>query len=69
MSSSGCIDAIPGFVWSAGPAGAIELLNQRGLDYTGLSLSVAGTGSKPTGKASWRISNRGSMPVSRQQND
>jgi PAS domain S-box-containing protein len=32
------IDTIPGFVWSAGPDGAIEYLNQRGLDYTGLSL-------------------------------
>jgi PAS domain S-box-containing protein len=32
------IDTIPGFVWSASPDGAIQFLNQRGLDYTGLSL-------------------------------
>src|SRR2546426_44420 len=32
------IDTIPGFVWSARPDGAIEFLNQRGLDYTGFSL-------------------------------
>jgi PAS domain S-box-containing protein len=32
------IDTIPGFVWSASPDGAIEFLNQRGLDYTGFSL-------------------------------
>jgi PAS domain S-box-containing protein len=32
------IDTIPGFVWSARPDGAIEFLNQRGLDYMGFSL-------------------------------
>jgi PAS domain S-box-containing protein len=32
------LDTIPAFVWSAGPDGSIEFLNQRGLDYTGFSL-------------------------------
>jgi PAS domain S-box-containing protein len=32
------IDTIPAFVWSAGPDGSIEFLNQRGLDYTGFTL-------------------------------
>ena len=32
------IDALPGFVWSALPAGDVEFCNQRWLDYTGKSL-------------------------------
>ena len=32
------IDTIPAFVWSAGPDGYIEFLNQRGLDYTGFTM-------------------------------
>jgi len=32
------IDTIPGLVWSALPNGSTEFLNQRWLDYTGLSL-------------------------------
>ncbi|HMB26897.1 MAG TPA: ATP-binding protein [Blastocatellia bacterium] len=32
------IDTIPGLVWSALPDGSAEFLNQRWLDYTGLSL-------------------------------
>jgi hypothetical protein len=32
------IDAIPGFVWSALPAGEVEFCNQRWLEYTGISL-------------------------------
>jgi PAS domain S-box-containing protein len=32
------IDTIPAFVWSAGPDGNIEFLNQRGLEYTGLTM-------------------------------
>jgi PAS domain S-box-containing protein len=32
------IDTIPGLVWSALPDGSTEFLNQRWLDYTGLSL-------------------------------
>ncbi|HEX4349967.1 MAG TPA: PAS domain-containing protein, partial [Verrucomicrobiae bacterium] len=32
------INTIPGFVWSARPDGAIEFLNQRGLEYTGFTL-------------------------------
>ena len=32
------IDTLPVFVWSAGPEGSIDFLNQRGLDYTGFSL-------------------------------
>jgi len=35
------IDTIPGLVWTALPAGDIDFLNQRWLDYTGLSLDVA----------------------------
>lgn len=34
------IDTIPGLVWSALPDGATEFLNQRWLDYTGLSLGA-----------------------------
>lgn len=30
------IDAGPGFVWSAGPDGSVEFLNQRWYDYTGM---------------------------------
>jgi len=29
---------IPAFLWGASPDGAVEFLNQRGLDYTGLTL-------------------------------
>jgi two-component system sensor histidine kinase/response regulator len=36
------IDTIPGLVWSALPDGFIDFLNQRWLDYTGLSLQQAG---------------------------
>ncbi len=32
------IDTIPAFVWSAGPDGSIEFLNQRGLEYTGFTM-------------------------------
>ena len=32
------IDTIPAFVWSAGPDGNIEFLNQRGLEYTGFTM-------------------------------
>ena len=32
------IDTIPAFVWSAGPDGYIEFLNQRGLEYTGFTM-------------------------------
>jgi K+-sensing histidine kinase KdpD len=32
------IDTIPGLVWSALPDGSAEFLNQRWLEYTGLSL-------------------------------
>ncbi|MFZ0453749.1 MAG: PAS domain-containing protein [Ignavibacteriaceae bacterium] len=32
------IDTIPGFVWSARPDGSIVYLNQRGLEFTGMSL-------------------------------
>jgi PAS domain S-box-containing protein len=35
------IDTIPTLVWRAGPDGATEFLNQRCLDYTGLSLDQA----------------------------
>lgn len=39
------INAIPGFVWSAGPDGNVGFLNQRWCDYTGMPLSEArGTG-------------------------
>src|SRR5262245_14135390 len=33
------IDSIPGLVWSALPDGSAEFLNQRWLEYTGLSLA------------------------------
>jgi len=36
------IDTIPGLVWSAVPDGSTEFLNQRWLDYTGLSLKGGG---------------------------
>src|SRR3984885_12691919 len=32
------IDTIPTLVWRAGPDGVLDFLNQRALDYTGLSL-------------------------------
>jgi PAS domain S-box-containing protein len=35
------IDTIPGLVWSSLPDGSIEYLNQRWLEYTGLSLQEA----------------------------
>jgi PAS domain S-box-containing protein len=35
------IDTIPGLVWTARPDGHIDFLNQRWLEYTGLSLEVA----------------------------
>jgi PAS domain S-box-containing protein len=35
------IDTIPGLVWTARPDGHIDFLNQRWLEYTGLSLDVA----------------------------
>jgi PAS domain S-box-containing protein len=35
------IDTIPGLVWSALPDGQIDFLNQRWLEYTGLSLEEA----------------------------
>lgn len=42
------IDTITGSVWSAGPDGSIEFLNQRGLDYTGFSLEqIKGLPEKP----------------------
>lgn len=36
------IDAIPGFVWSAGPDGSVDFLNQRWCDYTGVSMADSG---------------------------
>ncbi len=36
------IDTIPGLVWSALPDGHIDFLNQRWLDYTGMTLGQAG---------------------------
>jgi PAS domain S-box-containing protein len=38
------VDTIPGLVWSALPDGHIDFLNQRWLEYTGLSLSEADGG-------------------------
>jgi PAS domain-containing protein len=38
------IDTIPTLVWRAGPEGIPDFLNQRALDYTGLSLDQAATG-------------------------
>jgi PAS domain S-box-containing protein len=38
------IDTIPILVWRAGPEGIPDFLNQRALDYTGLSLDQAETG-------------------------
>jgi PAS domain S-box-containing protein len=38
------IDTIPTLVWRAGPEGIPDFLNQRALDYTGLSLDQAETG-------------------------
>src|ERR1700677_2205766 len=35
------IDTIPGLVWSALPDGYMDFLNQRWLEYTGLSLAEA----------------------------
>jgi PAS domain S-box-containing protein len=35
------IDTIPTMAWSLGPAGVLDFLNQRWLDYTGLSLKQA----------------------------
>src|SRR4051812_38616402 len=35
------IDRIPGLVWSALPDGNIDFLNQRWLEYTGLTLEQA----------------------------
>jgi PAS domain S-box-containing protein len=36
------IDAIPGLVWSAGPDGNVDFLNQAWCDYTGVGLEDAG---------------------------
>ena len=36
------IDAIPGLVWSAGPDGNVNSLNQAWCDYTGVGLEDAG---------------------------
>lgn len=36
------IDTIPAFLWGASPDGAVEFLNQRGFDYTGLTLEEQG---------------------------
>ena len=38
------IDTIPTLVWRAGPEGIPDFLNQRALDYTGLSLDQVETG-------------------------
>jgi PAS domain S-box-containing protein len=38
------IDTIPTLVWRAGPEGIPDFLNQRALDYTGLSFDQAETG-------------------------
>ena len=35
------IDEIPAFAWSCGTDGAMEFLNQRWLDFTGLSMEQA----------------------------
>ncbi len=35
------VDAIPGFVWSAGPEGGVDFLNQRWCDYTGVPMRDA----------------------------
>ncbi|MBN8895492.1 MAG: PAS domain-containing protein [Rhodanobacter sp.] len=35
------VDAIPGFVWSAGPDGGVDFLNQRWCDYTGVAMRDA----------------------------
>src|ERR1700737_3682808 len=35
------IDTIPGLVWTAQPDGYVDFLNQRWLDYTGLTLEQA----------------------------
>src|SRR4026207_28008 len=35
------IDQFPTLAWSCGPDGATEFLNQRWLDYTGLSMEAA----------------------------
>src|SRR3954464_3614179 len=35
------IDTIPGLVWTALPNGEVDFLNQRWLDYTGLSFEQA----------------------------
>src|ERR1700737_3347785 len=35
------IDTIPTFAWCTGPCGSNEFLNQRWLDYTGLSIEAA----------------------------
>jgi len=35
------IDAIPGLVWTALPDGSVDFLNQRWLDYTGLTREQA----------------------------
>jgi PAS domain S-box-containing protein len=32
------VDTLPGLVWSAGPDGAVDFLNRRWCDYTGVSL-------------------------------
>lgn len=39
------IDTVPGFVWRAAPDGAVEFINQRWCDYTGIGLADSlGTG-------------------------
>ncbi len=38
---SRAVDALPGLVWSAGPDGSVDFLNQRWCDYTGISLPDA----------------------------
>jgi PAS domain S-box-containing protein len=38
------IDTIPSLVWRAGPEGIPDFLNQKALDYTGLSLDQAAVG-------------------------
>jgi PAS domain S-box-containing protein len=38
------MEAIPGFVWSSEPDGALEFCNQRWLDYTGLTLDQVRAG-------------------------
>jgi len=35
------IGAVPGFVWSCGPDGSVDFLNQRWCEYTGMTLAQA----------------------------